>query len=78
MPKRIDSKTCSFKCSKRAEKLRAKAKAYNAGTKNIRADTIEALLPVLEADVKWGVRIEIKPGYVRVPGKSGSKYMKVA
>lgn len=57
-PRRINSVACTPKCGKRAEMLRAKARAYDVGLRNITAETLQAALSVLEADavvsaVRW-------------------------
>jgi hypothetical protein len=56
-PKRINSVTCTPKCGKRAEHLRAKAKAYNADQRNITAATLRTALMVLEADAEVSAKV---------------------
>ena len=46
----VKALTCSPVCSKRAKKLREAVRAYNAGQRDLRPETLEAAMQLLEAD----------------------------
>lgn len=59
-PRTIRSCTCSKQCGKRAEKLRAKGRAYDSGEKRITEETLATIIHILEADEAIAAQAETK------------------
>lgn len=49
-PQRITSLTCSALCSRKAKRLRESIKAFNAGERDLREETLEQAMRLLGAD----------------------------
>ena len=60
-PLKVKALTCSSVCSKKAKKLREAIKAYNAGQRDLRPQTLEAAMLLLGADEIRAETIAARP-----------------